>query len=37
MLLKDQGVDLSTVAEYNLSKLRSRVERGVIKGSGGNR
>jgi NTP pyrophosphatase (non-canonical NTP hydrolase) len=37
MLLKDQGVDLSTVAEYNLSKLRSRAERGVIKGSGGNR
>jgi len=37
MLLKDQGVDLSTVAEYNLSKLHSRAERGVIKGSGGNR
>jgi len=37
MLLKDEGVDLSEVAVYNLSKLQSRSDRGVIKGSGGNR
>jgi len=37
MLLKDNGVDLSEVACYNLKKLNSRKERGLIKGSGGNR
>ena len=37
MLLKDYGVDLSEVALYNLSKLQSRADRGVIQGSGGNR
>lgn len=37
MILKDSGVDLSEVAEYNLSKLQSRADRGVIQGSGGNR
>jgi NTP pyrophosphatase (non-canonical NTP hydrolase) len=37
MLLNDNGVDLSAVACYNLQKLKSRQERGVIKGSGGNR
>lgn len=37
MLLKDEGVDFSEVAVYNLSKLQSRADRGVIKGSGGNR
>ena len=37
MLLNDNGVDLSTVAWYNLKKLKSRQERGVIQGSGGNR
>lgn len=31
------GYDLSEVAEANLAKLRSRMERGVIKGSGDNR
>lgn len=37
MILKDQGVDFSEVAVYNLSKLQSRADRGVIQGSGGNR
>lgn len=37
MILKDHGVDFSEVAKYNLSKLQSRSDRGVIKGSGGNR
>jgi NTP pyrophosphatase (non-canonical NTP hydrolase) len=37
MLLRDNGIDFSEVAEYNLSKLRSRSERGVIQGSGGDR
>ena len=37
MLLRDNGIDFSEVAEYNLSKLRSRSDRGVIQGSGGNR
>ena len=37
MLLRDNGIDFSEVANYNLSKLQSRVDRGVIKGSGGNR
>ena len=37
MLLRDNGIDLLEVADYNLSKLQSRADRGVIKGSGGNR
>lgn len=37
MLLRDNGVDFSEVAEYNLSKLQSRADRGVIQGSGGDR
>ena len=37
MLLRDNGIDLSEVANYNLSKLQSRAEHGVIKGSGVNR
>ena len=37
MLLRDNGVDLSEVAWYNLKKLDSRKRRGLIKGSGGNR
>lgn len=37
MLLRDNGIDFSEVANYNLSKLQSRSDRGVIHGSGGNR
>lgn len=37
MLLRDNGIDFSEVASYNLSKLQSRSDRGVIQGSGGNR
>lgn len=37
MILKDRGIDFSEVALYNLSKLQSRADRGVIQGSGGNR
>lgn len=37
MVLRDNGVDLEEVACYNLKKLCSRLDRGVIKGSGGNR
>ena len=37
MILKDHGVDLSEGAAYNLAKLQSRADRGVIQGSGGNR
>jgi len=37
MLLRDNGIDFSEVAQYNLSKLQSRADRGVLKGSGGNR
>ena len=33
----DLGVSLEAVAEANLRKLRSRLERGVISGSGDNR
>ena len=36
-VLADNGIDLSEVAKYNLSKLQSRQSRGVIMGSGGNR
>jgi len=31
------GLDLETIASYNLSKLSSRKKRGKIKGSGDNR
>lgn len=37
MVLKDNGIDLQEVACYNLEKLHDRLDRGVIKGSGGNR
>lgn len=37
VLANELGYDLSEVAEVNLSKLRDRMERGVIKGSGDNR
>lgn len=37
MLLKDQGIELEEVAQYNLKKLRDRSNRGVIKGDGGSR
>lgn len=37
MILNDNDIDFSEVAAYNLAKLQSRAERGVIKGSGGNR
>jgi NTP pyrophosphatase (non-canonical NTP hydrolase) len=36
-LLTDMNITLDEVAEYNLKKLKSRKERGVIAGSGGNR
>jgi NTP pyrophosphatase (non-canonical NTP hydrolase) len=36
-LLKDMDITLSEVAEYNIKKLKSRKERGVLSGSGGNR
>ncbi len=36
-LLKDMDITLDEVAEYNLSKLKDRKERGVIHGNGGNR
>lgn len=31
------GIDLTDVAEYNLMKLASRMERGAIQGNGDNR
>jgi NTP pyrophosphatase (non-canonical NTP hydrolase) len=31
------GVDMETVAQENVEKLRSRLERGMIQGSGDNR
>ena len=36
-LCREVGVSLEEVAEINLSKLRSRQERGLISGSGDNR
>jgi NTP pyrophosphatase (non-canonical NTP hydrolase) len=36
-LASDAGLQLSDIAEDNISKLRSRQERGVLKGSGDNR
>lgn len=37
VLLKRQGIHLSEVAEHNIAKLEDRANRGVLKGSGGNR
>ena len=37
VLLKDQEIELEEVAQYNIKKLNSRLQRGVIQGSGGNR
>lgn len=36
-ILKDMGISLEQVAEANLRKLQSRQERGVLRGSGGDR
>ena len=36
-LLADMEITLDEVAQYNIAKLKSRKERGVIEGSGGNR
>jgi hypothetical protein len=36
-VLEDNGLFLEDVAHYNISKLRDREERGVLKGNGGNR
>lgn len=36
-LLHDNGITLSEVAEYNIKKLKSRMERGVIQGDGDER
>jgi NTP pyrophosphatase (non-canonical NTP hydrolase) len=36
-LLKDQGIALSEVAQYNLKKLEDRKVRGVLQGCGDNR
>ncbi len=36
-LSTELGINLTTAAEHNLSKLKSRKERGVISGSGDNR
>lgn len=36
-LLRDQDITLEEVAEYNINKLTSRLNRGTIMGDGGNR
>ena len=36
-LSSDLGLSLDKIAQKNLSKLESRMKRGVIKGSGDNR
>lgn len=36
-ILEDWGLTLSEAAEKNISKLQDRQDRGVIRGSGGNR
>jgi NTP pyrophosphatase (non-canonical NTP hydrolase) len=36
-LLQDHDITLDEVAVYNIEKLKSRAERGVIQGSGGSR
>jgi NTP pyrophosphatase (non-canonical NTP hydrolase) len=35
--LYQEGITLQEVAEYNIFKLKDRQERGVLKGTGGNR
>ena len=35
--LDQYGIQLQDVADYNIEKLRSRQERGVLKGDGGDR
>lgn len=37
VLSDDLGVLLSQVAQYNIDKLNSRLERGTLRGSGDNR
>lgn len=37
VLLKRENIPLEDVARQNISKLQSRVQRGVIQGNGGNR
>jgi NTP pyrophosphatase (non-canonical NTP hydrolase) len=37
MMAKEVGVPLNTIMQMNLEKLRSRKERGTLKGSGDNR
>lgn len=36
-ILSSQNITLEEVAEYNVEKLRSRLERNLIKGDGGDR
>jgi NTP pyrophosphatase (non-canonical NTP hydrolase) len=36
-LLRDMDITLDEIAHYNLVKLKSRKERGVLQGKGGNR
>ena len=37
MISEDLGLDLDTIAAKNIAKLKNRMMRGVIKGSGDNR
>jgi len=37
VILKRNNIKLSSVAEYNIAKLKSRQERGVLMGDGGDR
>lgn len=37
MILRDNGITLDEVAVANIHKLQDRLERGVIKGDGGER
>lgn len=37
MFLKVNGISMNEVAEANIEKLRSRMQRGVLKGSGDDR
>lgn len=36
-LCTDLGLDMNEIAEFNIKKLQSRKERGVLKGDGSNR